>query len=115
MIVTLTTYYAVTIETVYTAAGETKHATTVYIVETPVSWQFSPQNIRVVIGVNNTVTWVSKSISYDSATSSDGIFDSGTIQPGHTFSYTFTQPGEYDYRCTYHLWMTGSVTVLGGT
>jgi len=84
----------------------------VYIVETPVTWNYSPQNITVVIGVNNTVTWVSKSISFDTITSANGLFDSGNIAPGQTYSYTFDAPGVYSYDCAYHPWMVGTVTVL---
>jgi len=86
---------------------------TVYISETPISWRYSPQSIRVVLGVNATVTWVSHSISYDTVTGRGGTFGSGTIAPGGTFTYTFTQPGVYGYYCQYHPWMTGSVTVVG--
>ena len=84
----------------------------VYIAETPVSWQYSPQNIRVVLGLNNTVTWVSHSVSYDTVTSDTGVFQSGTIPPGGSFSFTFTKAGTYGYRCIFHPWMTGNVTVL---
>ena len=89
-----------------------QHTSTVYIVESPVTWNYSPQNITVVIGVNNTVTWVSKSISYDTITSETGLFDSGNIAPGSTYSYTFDAPGIYSYDCVYHPWMVGSITVL---
>ena len=85
---------------------------TVYISESPVTWQYSPQDIKVVLGVNSTVTWVSRSISYDTVTARDGTFASGTIPPGGTFSHTFTAPGTYDYYCLYHPWMTGVVLVL---
>ncbi len=85
---------------------------TVYISETPVSWQYSPQQIRVVLGVNQTVTWVSRSISYDTVTDKGGTFGSGPIPPGGTFTHTFTAPGVYDYYCLYHPWMTGTVTVV---
>jgi len=84
---------------------------TVYISETPISWQYSPQQIKVVLGVNSTVTWVSRSISYDTVTERGGTFGSGPIPPGGTFSYAFTAPGVYDYYCVYHPWMTGTVTV----
>ena len=84
----------------------------VYISETPVSWQYSPQHIRVVIGVNATVTWASRSISYDTVTDRGGSFDSGAIPPAGTFTYTFTSAGVYSYYCLYHPWMTGTVTVL---
>jgi plastocyanin len=91
----------------------------VYIEETPVTWQFSPENITVVLGVNSTVTWVSHSISYDTVTGRGGGgegcgtgFSSCPIAPGQSFTYTFTQPGTYEYYCEYHPWMVGSVTVL---
>jgi plastocyanin len=91
----------------------------VYIQETPLSWQYSPQNITVVLGVNNTVTWVSHSISYDTVTwrnsagGSCGMgFSSCPIAPGQSYAYTFTKAGTYDYYCLYHPWMVGSVTVL---
>jgi plastocyanin len=29
-------------------------------------------------------------------------FNSGDLNPGTRFSFTFSQPGEYDYVCTYH-------------
>ena len=86
--------------------------TVVYINESPVSWQYSPQAIRVVMGVNATVSWVSRSISYDTVTSRDGAFGSGAIPPGGTYTHTFTSPGTYQYYCLYHPWMTGTVTVL---
>jgi plastocyanin len=89
----------------------TKSAT-VYIAETPVSWQYSPQVLHVVIGVNNTVVWISHSFTVDTVSSVDGLFSSGPISPGQTFSYTFTEPGVYNYYCLYHSWMHGSVIVL---
>jgi len=88
---------------------------TVYISETPVTWQFSPQEIKVVVGVNSTVTWVSRSISYDTVTGRGGAFGSGTIPRGGTFTYTFTAPGVYEYYCLYHPWMTGTVTVVASS
>ena len=88
---------------------------TVYISETPVSWQYSPPEIKVVLGVNSTVTWLSRSISYDTVTDRGGTFGSGPIPPGGTFTYTFTSPGVYSYYCLYHPWMTGTVTVEAPT
>jgi plastocyanin len=85
----------------------------ILIVESPVTWQYSPQRAVVVIGVNSTVTWTSDSISYDSVTSRTGSFDSGPIPPGGTFGYTFTSPGSYDYYCIYHPWMVGTIIVEG--
>jgi len=93
-------------------AAPTHQGAVVYIVETPVSWNYSPRNITVVVGVNNSVIWISHSISYDTVTGQDGMFGSQPIPPGGTFSYTFDTAGVYQYHCVYHPWMVGFVTVL---
>ena len=41
----------------------------------------------------------------------DGIFDSGLINAGETFSFKFEESGEYDYFCMIHPWANGSITV----
>ena len=33
---------------------------------------------------------------------SDPLWDSGTLNPGDSFEFTFTEPGEYLYYCTFH-------------
>jgi plastocyanin len=75
---------------------------------------FSPSSITVVIGVNNTVVWVNDDTSPHTVTSDTGVFNSGNLSPGQTFQFTFTQPGNYAYHCSYHPWMTGNVTVESG-
>jgi plastocyanin len=87
----------------------------VYILETPLTWQYSPQNIVVVIGINNSVVWISHSLSEDTVSSTTGLFDSGIMRPGQTWSYTFSTPGVYHYRCDFHPWMQGTVTVLASS
>jgi plastocyanin len=42
------------------------------------------------------------------------VFDSGTMNLGSTFAYTFDNAGTYYYHCTNHLSMTGSITVTAG-
>jgi plastocyanin len=41
-----------------------------------------------------------------------GQFDSGTLQPGDSFSFTFVQAGSYPYVCSADEVYTGLVTVL---
>lgn len=41
---------------------------------------------------------------------SEGRFDSG-ITGGGTYSHTFDEPGTYEYTCSVHRYMTGTVTV----
>jgi hypothetical protein len=45
------------------------------------------------------------------ATSEDDAFDSGNLDEGQSFSFTFTEPGTYQYRCDYHSDMTGTIVV----
>jgi plastocyanin len=112
MIVALISYFAITGLIIVTAQNPLGANTSlIYIEESPVNWQYSPQVIQVVIGVNNTVKWVSHSFTYDTVTSSTGLFGSGSLAPGSTFSFTFTQPGTYEYYCQYHLWMHGTIIV----
>lgn len=73
---------------------------------------YDPDNITVVIGINNTVIWTNNDNEAHTVTASDGSFDSGNMNPGATFDYTFTTPGTYPYICTYHPWMHGYVTVI---
>lgn len=45
----------------------------------------------------------------------NGVFDSGLLGPGATFSHWFGEAGEYPYFCMLHPWMTGTVVVQGTT
>jgi plastocyanin len=77
---------------------------------------FAPANITVEPGT--TVTWVQSGNNSHTTTSYDGLWDSGLIEGGSggSFSYTFEEPGTYDYFCIPHeaLGMVGSVTVADG-
>jgi plastocyanin len=112
LIALLVAYFAATGAVIFLSGEHAGTQTSViYIEETPIYWQYSPRSITVIIGVNNTVEWVSHSFAYDTVTSSTGLFSSGSIAPGGTYTYTFTQPGTYSYYCQYHLWMTGTIIV----
>jgi plastocyanin len=73
---------------------------------------YTPTDITVVIGINNTVKWTNNDNMAHTVTAADGSFDSGNMNPSATFVYTFTKPGVYHYVCSYHSWMHGTVTVL---
>jgi plastocyanin len=70
---------------------------------------YSPANITVVSGTK--VIWTNNDSIAHTVTSNNSVFDSGTIQPGGTFSYTFNSVGTFNYHCTIHPSMTGMVTV----
>jgi len=113
LLVVLVAYFAVAAVAVSASgSGKASGTAVVYIDETPISWQYSPQAATVVLGLNNTVTWVSHSIAYDSVTDRAGDFGSGPIAPGQSFTHTFAKAGVYSYYCIYHPWMTGTITVV---
>ena len=70
---------------------------------------FNPQTITV--SKNATVTWTNKDNMTHNVTSSTGLFESGNIPPGGTFSFQFPATGTYPYSCTIHAGMTGTVVV----
>src|SRR5215207_7894706 len=78
---------------------------------------FEPANITVEPGT--TVTWVQSGNNPHTTTSYDGLWDSGMLEPGsgESFSFTFDEPGTFDYFCIPHesLGMLGTVTVSGGS
>ena len=115
LIVLAVGYFTIAAYAVSSSGPAAAKGPVVFIAETPVSWQYSPQAITVVLGVNGTVTWVSHSYSYDTVTDIHGGFSSPPIAPGQSFSYTFTSPGTYQYFCQYHPWMKGTVKVLSAT
>ena len=58
------------------------------------------------------VTWPNNDDKPHTITSDTGDFDSGPIGPGEQWTWTFIQAGTYDYHCTYHEEMTGTVDVV---
>lgn len=72
---------------------------------------FRPGQVTVAVGT--TITWANVGGNLHTASSFDGLFESGSVQPGRTSSHTFTEPGTYRYLCRQHLLggMLGSVVV----
>ena len=76
-----------------------------------VNFAFDPSSITIDVG--DTIVWTNQDSSSHTVTSNDGTtFDSGSISNGNTFSFTFTSAGTFDYKCTPHPSMTGTVTVV---
>ena len=58
------------------------------------------------------VVWVNKDAAPHTVTGYSGGPDSGTLDTGDTYSYTFTTPGTYAYHCKFHPQMSATITVL---
>jgi len=64
------------------------------------------------VAVGTTVTWTNEdSVPHTVTQDGSGGFQSGKIDPGGTFSFTFDQAGTFDYHCEYHANMKSTVTV----
>lgn len=75
---------------------------------------YLPPTITVVIGKNNTVTWINDDNVPHTVTADDGSFNSGNLNQGDSWTHVFTTPGTYPYHCDYHPWMHGTVIVKAG-
>ena len=71
----------------------------------------------VTINEHSSVSWTNDDIAVHTVTSGipseghNGIFDSGLISPGATYTNQFDEDGTFDYYCIAHPWMTGIVVV----
>ena len=76
---------------------------------------FTPSSLTIPVGT--TVLWTHNGNNTHTVTSGtpgspSGLFDSGNLSHGKTFSFTFNNPGTIPYYCRIHgSMMTGSITV----
>jgi Cupredoxin-like domain len=73
--------------------------------------QLAGGNGYVVVKAGTTVTWENKDVTQHTTTSNTGLWDSGILNPGQSFSHTFSSPGQYNYFCNVHP-MSGTVLVV---
>jgi plastocyanin len=75
---------------------------------------FEPNTATIAVG--DKIVWKNQasSLTITSGTPEggpDGIFDSGIIKSGESFSHTFSQPGVFTYFSMIQPWMQGTVIV----
>jgi plastocyanin len=85
------------------------NSTVVKIVANAGSNSFSPNPVKIKVG--ETVTWINDDSGIHTVTSKDGVFDSGMMGKGQSFSFTFDKADEYSYHCEPHPSMVGTVVV----
>lgn len=69
---------------------------------------FFPAELTIAVGT--TVKWTNSDRVPHTVTSA-GNFDSGTMQTGQSFSFTFGKEGSFDYSCSIHPQMKGKIIV----
>lgn len=78
---------------------------------------YNPRNLTVRVGTqvtwtNNETSQVPHTVTSGTPNAPSGTFDSGTLNPGQNFQFTFSTPGTYAYYCRIHgAAMTGTITV----
>ena len=130
-----TATFTVTVDATATPAATASAATassTVATVQMTDQLRFAPADLTIAVG--QTVTWVNESAMPHTATGDPAKnpvaqahpefaqlppraapWDSGLLQPGESFSQSFTVPGAYHYFCIPHALsgMLGTITVQG--
>jgi plastocyanin len=70
---------------------------------------FQPNPVTIVKG--STVTWTNNDSITHTSTSDSGAWNSGAMAPGAMFSETFQTAGTFQYHCTIHPNMVGTIVV----
>jgi plastocyanin len=71
---------------------------------------FKPGTIHAKVG--DTITWTNDGAVAHTVTATDGAnFDSGTLEPGKTFSFAADKAGTIHYVCNFHAGMQGTIEV----
>jgi predicted lipoprotein with Yx(FWY)xxD motif len=94
------------VETPATSSAEPAAGDTMQV--TIVNFSFGED---LTIPVGTTVEWTNEDTAPHTVTAGDGSFDSGNMEKGAKYSYTFTKAGDFELLCAYHPNMKGRVTV----
>jgi plastocyanin len=73
------------------------------------NFTFTPQ--RMTVRAGTTIKWTNKDDIPHAIASVGKVFRSKTLDTDDSYEFTFTTPGTYDYFCSLHPHMTGTVVV----
>ena len=97
-----------------TAAAPVSHADDTTAGADIVLFEFTPGTLDIPAGTS--VTWLNHDAIVHSVTEGapdapGALFDSGLFDQNQTFTFAFTDPGQYTYFCTRHNFMRGTINV----
>lgn len=92
------------------SAGMASGATKVRMKDSSSDNFFQPRTMRVDKGTR--VTWVNRGSRPHTTTANSGAWDSGTVNPGQSFTRRFRKTGTFRYHCEIHAGMTGKIVVV---
>ena len=73
------------------------------------NFAFAPQ--RIVVQAGTTVTWTNADDAPHTVVSTTKLFKSSALDTADKFSFRLATPGTYEYFCSLHPHMTGTVVV----
>ena len=74
-------------------------------------FMFTPNRLQVHVG--DTVKWTNNGAVAHTTQAKMNVWNSGTLVPGASFSFTFPNTGLFKYRCAIHpTLMTGTIKVI---
>jgi amicyanin len=76
---------------------------------------FALESKSLTVKAGTTVTWTNQDTIPHTVTATAKQFKSKPLDTNDTFSFTFTTPGSYDYFCSLHPHMTGTIVVEAAT
>jgi plastocyanin len=74
-----------------------------------VDFAFSPR--RLAVNVGDAVTWTNNGARPHTSSAKGGVWDSGILVTGDSFTFTFDSSGRFQYRCNIHTDMKGVILV----
>ncbi len=72
-------------------------------------FKFSPKTVTIDVG--ESIKWTNKGEAEEGHTATGDTFDSGVLKQGQTFTHKFSAAGTFDYICTLHSIMKGTIVV----
>jgi plastocyanin len=73
------------------------------------NFMFAPTTLTIKTGAP--VTWVNSDDEPHSVVSDTGLFRSGGLDTGESYSFRFDRPGTYHFTCSIHPRMVGTIVV----
>jgi plastocyanin len=77
------------------------------------NFTFSPHGTRAIVG--DTITWTNNDAFTHTSTSDNGVWNSGSLTNGQTYSFVFQNAGSFPYHCAVHLSMKDTIFVTPQT
>ena len=74
------------------------------------NFTFAPERLTLRVGTT-VATGAIRTIFHNTVTSATRLFKSIALDTNDSYSFTFTEPGTYEYFCSLHPRMTGTIVV----